>query len=230
VRINAKAAFTLTELLAVMAIGLILVAGSIGVLVALASSIGPSNAAAELQSMLNAARSYAASEKVSARLVLKTDASDLEHGTVMKIEYLPAGKTNWTSESLAVPNRPSVSLGRSLFVLSLSTSDLTSLPTAPAAPADARNPTVAEQTSWRNYRAGVLSALKGKIYNPTGTPKPSVVFYVYFDPSGYLSLDVAGQATTTPIVLVIMQVGGNQVTEYMFYPLNPNTGTRLVFE
>ena len=34
----------------------------------------------------------------------------------------------------------------------------------------------------------------------------------------------------TPIVLVLLQVGGNEVTEYRFYPLNPNTGTRLVFE
>ena len=49
-------AFTLTELLAVLAIVLVVVAGSIGVWLALAESVGPGQATAVVQAMLNGAR------------------------------------------------------------------------------------------------------------------------------------------------------------------------------
>jgi prepilin-type N-terminal cleavage/methylation domain-containing protein len=220
--------FTLTEMLAVMGIALVLMAGVVGVLVAVAGHLGPENAALSLQAMLNGTRSQAASRMAPARLVLESSLAKIDRGTAMTMEYQPSGSA-W----VRVPNFEPVYLGRGMFALKGLPGGLAGL-TAPAPPANPQEPTPAERTAWDDYRAGVYS----KVANHAGGANEQGIitgdelagaharFYVYFDPAGYLALD---QSDNTDAITLI-QVSGRRLTEYLFYPLNRNTGTRLVFE
>jgi prepilin-type N-terminal cleavage/methylation domain-containing protein len=220
--------FTLTEMLAVMGIALVLMAGVVGVLVAVAGHLGPENAALALQAMLNGTRAQAASRMAPARLVLESSLAKIDRGTAMTMEYQEPGG-GW----VRVPNFEPVYLGRGMFALKGLPGGLAGL-TAPAPPVNPQEPTSAERTAWDQYRADVYGAVADHAggANDQGILTADELagahgcFYVYFDPAGYLAL---GQPANTDAITLI-QVTGRRLTEYLFYPLNRNTGARLVFE
>ncbi len=220
-----RAGFTLTEMLAVMGIGLILIAGTIGSLYALAGHIGPGTGVATLQSMLNATKAYAAAHSVEARLRLESSMEDLNSGTWMSIEYKD-GSTWKTAPIDKVP------VGRNLIVLRNLPPGLRRAPSPPPA---TRAPTQSEIDEWNQYYEDLMGELARHGFNNVsngiigGDVKAGQdEFYVYFEPEGYLSPNPPSDGARQ--VLVIVQVGGRRVQEYEFCPLNPNTGTRMVFE
>ena len=235
---RAPRAFTLTELLAVLAIVLVVVAGSIGVWLALAESVGPGQAATVVQAMLAGARDYAVTNNVMTRVVFKNDLADVERGTEMYFEYdadrNPA-EPNWER----VPRRRSEYAGSQVFVLS-GAPDLSSV-TVPSVAANAENPAASDVAAWQTYRDNVSKALaqhafssvdtNGYVGPDTNFKSDQEKFYVTFDATGTLALDLnPGEANPTMLTIVQVPGAGRRVGEYRFYILNANTGTQLVFE
>jgi len=236
---RAPRGFTLTELLAVLAIVLIVVAGSIGVWLALAETAGPGQATAVVQAMLAGARDYAVTNNVMTRVVFANNLANADLGTTMYFEY-DADRKPANPSWQRIPRRRSEYAGRQVFVLT-GAPDLSSVP-VPSVPADAANLKASDVTAWQTYRdtvskkladyafthvntAGYLEANAAFKTNQTGQDK----FYVTFDVTGTLSVDPA-QANPTLLTIVQVAGAGRRVGEYQFYILNANTGTQLVFE
>jgi prepilin-type N-terminal cleavage/methylation domain-containing protein len=227
---RAPRGFTLTELLAVLAIVLIVVAGSISVWLAMAGAVAPGQATAVVQAMLVGARDYAVSNGVMTRVVFENSLANVENGTTMYLEY----DTNPTQVSWSrVPRRGSLNAGRQVFVLT----GAPNLPPTLSVAADAENPTASEVKDWQKYRDDVSKELakhaftnvnaEGYLETDADFKLGQERFFVTFDAAGTLSVDPA-----TPLLLTIVQVAGagRRVGEYQFYLLNANTGTQLVFE
>jgi len=222
-------AFTLTELLAVLAIVLVVVAGSIGVWLALAGAVGPGQATAVVQAMLVGAREYAVSNGVMTRVVFENDLDNVENGTTMYLEY--DGDLSMAGfQEKRVPGRGPLNAGRQVFVLK----DAPNLPSAPS-PADPANLKASDVEAWQNYRDNVSKALTkhafgaSDLYLGPTAAFSQAEFSVTFDATGTLAVDVS---PANPSLLTILQVpgAGRRVGEYRFYILNANTGTQLVFE
>ncbi|KPK97917.1 MAG: hypothetical protein AMK75_07160 [Planctomycetes bacterium SM23_65] len=219
--------FTLTELLAVLTIALVLIAGSIGVWVVLAESIGPGQATVVVQAMLVGARDFAVTNSVMTRVVFVNDLANVDTGTMMYLEYDEMPATNGFQKK-RVPGRSPEYAGRQLFVLK----GAPNLPPAPSVAADERNPDASVVEKWQEYRDDVSGELAKFATGGTGYLGNSFSlgeFYVTFDETGTLAADVNPE---NPSVLTIIQAPGpgRRVGEYQFYILNSNTGTRLVFE
>jgi type II secretory pathway pseudopilin PulG len=196
-----RRAFTLAELLAVIGIMMILLATSIGVLVEVSKQMGPEASMAAVQSMCNAARDFAVNQRVKTRIKFERPTAT-PNRTVMSLEYLPLGKTTWTiSDIKAVPTMTEVPLGQTLLVLN---GIPTGLPTDPTA---------------SDYRAKMLGALR------TFGSGQTAPFYFYFNELGSIET-----ADIQSILTIVDVAADGQVVEYAFFPLNVNTGTRLVFE
>jgi len=227
---RAPRGFTLTELLAVLAIVLIVVAGSIGVWLAMAGAVAPGQATAVVQAMLVGARDYAVSNGVMTRVVFKNDLANIENGTTMYYEAWDRVTSLWKR----VPGRGPLDAGRQVFVLK----DAPNLPPTLSVAADAENPDPKVVQDWQDYRDDVSKALAQHAFTNVdaagylGTDadfKPGQErFFVTFDATGTLSTD----PLQAPTLLTIIQVpgAGRRVGEYQFYLLNANTGTQLVFE
>ena len=237
---RSKAAFTLTELLAVLAIVLVVVAGSIGVWLTLAGTVAPGQATTVVQAMLVGAREYAVSNGVMTRVVFENDLAEVERGTTMYFEYdvnRDPAKPSWER----VPRRGSEYAGRQIFVLT-GAPNLSSVTVPPVAD-DAENPDASDVTAWQKYRDDVSKELAEYAFTNvnTGYLKANAAFkpgqpgqnkfYVTFDPTGTLALGLKSEEAN-PTLLTIVQVSGagRRVGEYQFYILNANTGTQLVFE
>ena len=232
---RAPRGFTLTELLAVLAIVLIVVAGSISVWLAMAGAVAPGQATAVVQAMLVGARDYAVSNGVMTRVVFENslaNVENVENGTTMYFEY-DENPSTAVFEPKRVPRRGPLNAGRQVFVLK----DAPNLPPTLSVAADAENPDPLVVAKWQKYRDDVSKALAQHAFTNVdaagylGTDadfKPGQErFFVTFDATGTLSVDPA-----TPLLLTIVQVAGagRRVGEYQFYLLNANTGTQLVFE
>jgi len=232
---RAPRGFTLTELLAVLAIVLIVVAGSISVWLAMAGAVAPGQATAVVQAMLVGARDYAVSNGVMTRVVFENslaNVENVENGTTMYLEYDTNPNPTQVSWS-RVPRRGSLNAGRQVFVLT----GAPNLPPTLSVAADAENPTASEVKDWQKYRDDVSKELakhaftnvnaEGYLETDADFKSTQAKFFVTFDAAGTLSVDPA-----TPLLLTIVQVAGagRRVGEYQFYLLNANTGTQLVFE
>jgi len=200
---KAKSGFTLTELLAVIGIGLILVAGSVSVLITLSGRIGPRQAVSTVQSMLNGARFHAVSDQVKAAKVrFESEDAGAEHGTKLSIWILKESESAWQPVPGAEETLPA-----GIFVINMPTN-------LPSGEGD------------QDHRERLAAAIRGA--------RSSQPFCALFGPTGVM----LGDNTLSPeqvvtLGLVIFQVTGedqDQVGEFVFYPLNVNTGTRLVFE
>ena len=220
-----RAAFTLTELLAVLGIVLIIVVGSLSVWLSLAGSAGPSRAAPVVQAMLNGARDYAVSNGKFARVVFRNDLTEADSGTQMFFQYYKdAGAPTDSSKWVDVPGRGGEPAGRNVFVLR----DIPSF-TWPSATGDV--------ALWEQKRAEFCikltqQAFGGEYVEANDTFQSGQdEFYVTFSPTGVLALDSQlSSGDSNPLVLVVIQLAGQRVGEYEFYVLNANTGTRLVFD
>ena len=216
--------FTLIELLAVIGIMLVLMVAAFGVFNLFAKQSGPQAAAATVQAMLNAARDYAASNGVDAQVVFTAYPTRPGDGTSMQLEYRPINGTAF----VPVPARRPILLRDEIYVLKEMPS---SLPTPPAAALNPRNPTETELRNWAIYEKALLDAVSAFAFASGGTLKTDhQKFYVVFDPAGYMKGDPAEPAKTVQVGMTVVQASGNRVVQYVFYPLNANTGTRLVFE
>jgi len=234
---RAPRGFTLTELLAVLAIVLVVVAGSIGVWLALAETVGPGQATAVVQAMLVGARDYAVTNSVMTRVVFENSLANADRGTMMYFEYdadrNPA-KPSWKR----IPKRRSEYAGSQVFVLT----GAPDLPSAPSVAADAENPGASDLAAWQTYRDTMSKQLAEYAFtnvNTTGYLEANATFKtgqtgqdkfsVTFDATGTLAVNVN---PANPSVLTIIQVpgAGRRVGEYRFYILNANTGTQLVFD
>ena len=229
---RAPRGFTLTELLAVLAIVLVVVAGSIGVWLALAETIAPGQATAVVQAMLAGARDYAVSNGVMARVVFKNDLADVERGTEMYFEY-DADRNPANPDWQRIPGRRSEYVGSQVFVLS-GAPDLSGKP-VPSVAVDEKNPDPSDVKLWQEYRDWVAGKLAeyatGSSTGYLGDSFSSDKFYVTFDATGTLALDLKpGEANPTLLTTVQVAGAGRRVGEYRFYILNANTGTQLVFE
>jgi prepilin-type N-terminal cleavage/methylation domain-containing protein len=233
---RAPRGFTLTELLAVLAIVLIVVAGSISVWLAMAGAVAPGQATAVVQAMLVGARDYAVSNGVITRVVFENSLANVEGGTTMYFEYDENPGTAGFQPK-RVPGRGPLNAGRQVFILT-GAPDLSSV-TVPSVAADAVNPDASDVAKWQTYRDTVSKNLAEYAFtnvNAAGYLEPNAAFktgqntfYVTFDAAGTLSVD---PTQANPTLLTIVQVAGTgrRVGEYQFYILNANTGTQLVFD
>jgi len=219
---KAKSGFTLTELLAVIGIGLILVAGSVSVLVALSGRIGPRQAVSTVQSMLNGARFHAVSSRAKAAAVVFESGKEKaggEHGTKLSLWVArpSSGSGSWDWEPVSGAEE---SLPAKIFVVNMPTN----LPSGEG-DQDHRERLADRIDSEWSSRPNFCA-----LFGPTG---------VMLRGSDVTSSDLSGlpgSISTSQVVelgLAIFRVTGDdqdQVGDFVFYPLNVNTGTRLVFE
>ena len=225
-----QTAFTLVEMLAVVAIMLILMVATFGMFNLFAERVGPESTAATLQALMSGARDYAASNSVYTRVVFRcTDSAGTADGSILTIEYLPPGSTSWASGKQEIRGRSPLALHNQMYVMK----EIPSLSvTVPAVPSDPKTLTPDQIKAWRDYDKGILDAVTAHALSG-GTLK-TTVFYMEFDPAGYTrtqSIDASVPvANLVQDGLTIVKVVGVRVTAYKLYPLNMNTGTLLVFE
>ncbi len=237
--------FTLAELMVVVGIMLLLMVATFGIFGVLSEQGGPDNATLTVQSMLNGARDYAASNGVTTQVYFYVDPNNIGDGTQMKLQFLPLGpsgqplSTGWAD----VIGRQPVSLHNQMIVCR-------KMPdTLPAAPAVSTTQVLTEDAliPWKQYRASMLAAFTSWAMT-SGTPSVLKTtdsqgngltqFGVVFDPSGYLAMNqnpsttasTPPQASDPVYALTIIQIGGTKVTDYKVFTLNAVSGTPIVFE
>ena len=225
---KAKAGFTLTELLAVISIGLILVAGSVSVLVTLSGRIGPRQAVSTVQSMLNGARFHAVSDQVkAAAVVFEPEDAGGEHGTKLSIWVArqTSGSGSWDWEP--VPGAEET-LPASIFVINM-----------PANLGSGTPPSEEDADAWQEHRQNIAEKI-----DTERSKTAQKTFCALFRPTGVMlrGSDVTspnlgglpGSISTSQVVelgLAVFRVtASDEVSDFVFYPLNVNAGTRLVFE
>lgn len=195
-------AFTLVELLTVMGIMIVLMGGMVGVVSLLGGQQGAESGARILQSMLVAAREYAVSNKCQARLKITYDENAKDVGSMMYIEYKKAGSNKWAMDY----DRAVTKLPAHTYVLGLN---------------DVGN--LGNLDSEQGRRA--VPEKLAKALTSDGEPKTKNLT-VTFTPSGTVD---TGQDEDV-VVFVVVKAEGEQVGDFAFYGMNPNTGARLVFE
>ncbi len=201
---KAARAFTLAELLIVIGIMMILVAGSFGVLQMIAEQAGPDAALATIQAMAFAARDYAATNGVLARVAFeRPSGGGAKQGTVMSLEYYDGSK--WKP----VVGRSEVPVGDRLYVIK----DVTGMSA----------PSGTGEQAWKNYEQEVLAAL-------SGLAKSTSTFYLVFGPTGMIDTSRGANTVQNGLLAVVEVAADGQALSYAFYPLNANNGVQLVFE
>lgn len=205
--------FTLAELLTVIGIMLVLVVGTFGILQVVAEQTGPDAAMATVQAMANAARDYAATYGTQARVAFEQpSAGGQRQGTLMSLEYLPAGETNW-SNKVPVIGRSEIPVGDRIYVFK----DISDLPKAPTTTGTSES----VRENWQNHEKEVLKALTSSASNRS-------TFYLVFGPTGVMN--TSGNNTVDVLLTIVEVAADEEAMAYAFYPLNANNGVRLVFE
>jgi prepilin-type N-terminal cleavage/methylation domain-containing protein len=227
--------FTLAELLAVIAIMLFLMVAAFGVYGTLAQRMGPDNAMATIQAMLNGARDCAATNGTYAKVVFTTDPNNVANGTVMTLMYWykPVGSNTYSWQ--VVPGTLPVALHNQLIVHNGMPTQMPTVPPQVVSNAQDPNATSADQTVtglWKTYETDCLTKVDAFVMS--GGKPNETSFRIIFDPSGYMcNLDPDNAATPAygaPYAMTIFQVAGNKVGGYAFYPINSISGTRIVFD
>ena len=216
-------AFTLVEMLAVVSVMLILLAATFGIFSALAEQMGPETVMATVQAAIHNARDYAASTGYPTRIEFRClDSRDnpLE-STTMTLQHLPPDETRFVD----IPGRRPVDLPAAMFVLNGIPRSMPSERTVTTGDITDR-----DVATWRRHERDCLDAVTR--YAMTGTKLKSQhnKFYVEFGPGGYRPADPQTSGTLVDYAVTIVRVTGQRVLGYALYPMNPNTGTRLVFE
>ncbi|MGB2938346.1 MAG: hypothetical protein WBD05_09160, partial [Phycisphaerae bacterium] len=169
--------------------------------------IGPRQAVSTVQAMLNGARFHAVSGQVkAAAVVFESEDAGAEHGTKLSIWILKESESAWQP----VPGAEE-SLPAGIFVVNMD------------------DVNASFSGDWQKYRENVAHDLE------TASRQR---FSALFGPTGVMLKDAAGLPSGTlgqPITLglVVFRVTGDdqdEVGDFVFYPLNVNAGTRLVFE
>ena len=227
-----QAAFTLIEMLAVIAIMLILMTATFGMFSMFSEQIGPESLLSTVQALMNGTRDYAATNGVSTRLLFETTAANdpqkVLDGTRITMQRWSSAGDEWES----VPGRRSVDLHGNMFVLK-EIPAISGL--AGNMPLTARlNPNLADIEKWKKFDRDVRLKVQEHGLGSGGKPKSEHNgFVIEFSPSGYPPSPGNEHTPSNRIVgdgLTIIRVVGEEVTGYAFYPINTNTGTRLIFE
>lgn len=224
--------FTLAEMLAVIGIMLVLMVAAFGVFSTFAERLGPDTAVSSVQAMLNGARDYAATYGVTTQVMFSAmdpkEPSKQAEGTIMTLQYYDPGSSQTVYDVLG---RSPLTLRNQTFVCKdMPSFSGVSVPTA----GDKYNPSEGDVKRWDDYYAARLKAVKDWAVVDSGgkIQTDHRKFYVVFEPSGYLAQDppatMGGSMIT--VGLTVIQLGGGSVTGFAIYPMNPNSGTRLVFE
>ncbi len=234
-----KAAFTLVEMLAVIAIMLVLMTATFGMFSMFAEQTGPESVLSIVQAVMNGARDYAASNGVSVRVLFETTnegSNDVIDGTRMIVQRWSAIDDRWE----IIPGRRPVELHGGMYILNGIPTGISgggSLPTT-----SRTNPSADDIKAWRDYEKGVRAKVHTHAFSSGGGLKGTKHngFCIEFGPSGYppvpghghTPLDRVGEMGLTVIRAVIGEGGPGKstVASYAFYPINASTGTRLVFE
>lgn len=235
---KARSGFTLTELVAVVGIMLVLMGGAIGVLMSLAEQRGPDSVLIRIQAMMNAAREYASSHNTQAR-VRFVNTGDKEKGTTVELQYRNAnGQGGWKD----IQGVESWQLERGLLVCR----DMPgSLPTVPSEASDPTDISDAKIREWEQYQDNLKKAVGdffftgysskvsgGDEVQPADLKSGQDEITVTFAPAGYRAvLTDAGEADNeASVALTIIAMAGGRISDFLFYAINANTGTRLVFD
>jgi len=225
---KATSGFTLIELLAVIAIMLVLMVATFGTFSIFAERAGPEAVLSTIQSYLNTARDYAATNGVTTRINFTASANPGTDGTTIAIQYLPAGSSTWED----VPGTKPMPL--QMYVLKdISSNIFKSLQMPMQTTSASYNPTTRDITDWQKYQKDLQENIRD--YGFTLPPNVQVKtehqnFFIEIDPSGYLRLNPMNPAGMVQNGLIVVKLSGGNVTGYAFYPLNASTGTRLIFE
>jgi prepilin-type N-terminal cleavage/methylation domain-containing protein len=226
---NFSKAFTLIEMLAVIGIMLVLMVVAFGALSLFSSRLGPDEAVASIQGILNGARSYGAANVVSTRVEfsLNIDPSEMkpimQDGTVVTIKYLPPGSNSQSpGDWREIPGMSRFTMGNGIFVIK-------GIPvtTGVVVPNSVGSD---KSVQWRDYEKQLLKKVNDTVLPlRINSPWP----YIEFDPIGYLVENIPsstqnGMADVQG--LTVVQVVGTQVTQYKFFLLNSYSGTRIVFD
>jgi len=234
-----KAAFTLVEMLAVVAIMLVLMTATFGMFGMFAEQTGPESVLSIVQAVLNGARDYAASNGVSVRVLFETtdEGNTLLDGTRMIVQRWSSADDRWE----ILPGRRPVELHGSMYVLN-EIPGISNL--AGGLPTTTRtNPKPEDIESWKKYERDVRDKVQAHAFSGSALTSRSKHngFCIEFGPAGYPPVPGHEHTTQEPIVqeglTVIRAVVGeaatnadSRVVSYAFYPINTNTGTRHVFE
>jgi len=257
---RAPRGFTLTELLAVLAIALVVVAGSIGVWLALAETVGPGQATAVVQSMLNGARDCAVSgltykrtgettygtRPVYARVVFSNSYDPNKQGSDGLTQYERECGTKMSLQYWKGTNPPTTSqVGSTDWVdwpgrgAEYAGRNLFVLRNIPSQFPSGMDLYPGDVLAWEEYRAKVSNALAEHAFtnvNAAGYLEAGAAFETgqTGQEKFYVTFDPTGtlvpDSDEATTTLVIIQLAGQRVGEYKFYVLNANTGTQLVFE
>lgn len=229
---RSKNAFTLVEMLAVVGIMLVLMSVAFGVFSLFAERSSPEAAAAIIQAVLNNARDYAASNGVRTGIFFyayepdranpfQAQSTQLE-STIIRMMRWPADRDGFED----IPGRIPVRLPERVYILK-------NLPTrGPGAAPPVKDPksmTPEDMVKWRQYEQDILAAIQ-QHEALSGGDVDSEVFYLEFGPAGYPPATPRNPRKVIQNGLTIVKLAGPRVTAYAFYPLNTNTGTRLIFE
>lgn len=224
-------AFTLVEMLAVVAILLVLMGATFGMFSLFAERTGPDTVVATIQAMLNGTRDYAATHGVATRLGFSQKdktTNTTAMGTILTMEYLPPGKTEWPADGRQIIGHRPILMQPQMFVIR-DLPDLHSV-TPPAKAVD-DNVSDADKKNWAEYQGRILKAVQDLAKK--GAISGSIInkeyeFFIEFDSAGYLNVDAATASQLNG--LTVARLASGQVTEFVLYPLNTYSGTRLLFD
>ncbi len=137
--------------------------------------------------------------------------------TTMTLQHLPPDESRFVD----IPGRRTVSLPRAMYVLNGIPTNMPREPTVTTGDVSDR-----DVATWRRYERDLLDAVTR--YAMAGTKLNE--FYIEFGPGGYRPADPRTSGTLVEYGVTIVRVTGQRVLGFKLYPMNPNTGTRLVFE
>jgi prepilin-type N-terminal cleavage/methylation domain-containing protein len=222
---RSRNAFTLVEMLAVISIMLVLMTVTFGVFRTFAERTGPDAALAQIQAVLNGARSYAATSGRDARILFrcKDNLKEMLEGSTLTLQEYYEVNNTWQWRD--VPGTRPVAFHDRVYVCNGLPENL------PNVPAHKTNPTPQDIVEWRRYEQQVLGkvgqyAMSGEKLKPEHDE-----FCIEFCPAGFPP--ARPKTGGMPVVedgLTIVKVARGRVTAYAFYAINTNTGTPLIFE
>ncbi len=218
-------AFTLVEMLAVVSIMLLLLGAAYGIFATLTQQTGPESVLVTLQAAIHNARDYAAANGVSARVLFRSKGptgNPLE-STVLVLQHLPPEADDFED----IPGRQPIAMPPGLYVCNGFPSG--AAPTPPAVSSDGRvSETQARQ--WEQYERSLMQWVGDEFLSGSNLRADQDRFCIEFGPAGYPPPEPQSSEDIASRGLTILQVTGQRVLGYAFYTMNPNTGTRLVFE
>jgi len=218
-------AFTLVEMLAVASIMLILLGVSYGIFASLTQQSGPESVLVTLQAAIHNARDYAAANGVSTRVLFRCEdhKGDPLESSIMVLQHLPPEADDFED----IPGRQPIPLPHGLYVCNGFPSG--SPPSRPSVASDGDvSDTQARQ--WEKYEQDLLAWVGRAFLSGVKLKSNQDKFCIEFGPAGYPPAEPQSSEDIVDQGLTVIQVAGERVLGYAFYTMNPNTGTRLVFE